>query len=137
MQRVGVVLVILLTVALLGLGLYGACGSNTTKTEVVGCVRDVAIVVLVLETFVVTLLLALIVLLFGRIISTIQDEIMPILHSAKHTVDTVQGTTTFVSDAFVAPLIGIAGFGSAIKGTVGALFNRKHASKKGGTSNER
>jgi hypothetical protein len=50
---------------------------------------------------------------------------MPILASAKRTVDTVQGTTTFVSDTLVAPLIGIAGFGSAIKGTANALFNRK------------
>jgi hypothetical protein len=129
MQRVWIVVVILVLVAMLGLGLYGVCGSNMTKSEVVQCVRDVAIVVLVLETFVVTLLLALIVLLFGRLLSTIQNEIMPILNSAKRTVNTVQGTTTFVSDSLVAPLIGLAGFGSAIKGTLGALVNRSQRRK--------
>jgi hypothetical protein len=122
MQRIGIVLVILLIVAVLGLSLYGVCGQTENK---LACVRDVAIIVLVLETFVGTLLLALIVLLFGRLVSTIQNEVMPILASAKRTVDTVQGTTTFVSDTLVAPLIGIAGFGSAIKGTANALFNRK------------
>ena len=122
MQRFGIVLVILLIVAVFGLGLYAVCG-NTSGT--LACVRDVAIIILVLETFVVTLLLLVIVLLFARLVSTIQDEVLPILKSAKHTVDTVQGTTTFVSDAFVAPLIGIAGFGSGIKGNVTALFSRK------------
>ncbi len=125
MQRSGIVLVTLLLVALLCLGLYAACGSSPTTPEVVQCVRDVAIIILMLETFVVTILLLLIVRLFAHLVSTIHDEVLPILASAKRTVDTVQGTTTFVSDSLVAPLIGIAGFGSAIKGTVMALFGRK------------
>jgi hypothetical protein len=126
MQRSGMILVTLLLLALLCLGLYAACGSNGgTKGEFVACVRDVAIIVLMLETFVVTLLLLLIVRLFAALVSTIHDETLPILASAKRTVDTVQGTTTFVSNSLVAPLIGIAGLGSAIKGTIVALFSRK------------
>ena len=58
-------------------------------------------------------------------ISMIQKQALPVLESAKKTVQTVQGATTFVSESLVAPLIGIAGFGSAIKGTVRALFGRK------------
>lgn len=122
MQRFWVVVVILLVVALMGLALYGVCSPRDDGLQ---CLRDIAIIVLVLETFVVTILMALIVLLFGRLVSTVQNAVTPIMDSAKRTVDTVQGTTTFVSDTLVAPLIGMAGFGSAIKGTVGALFGRR------------
>jgi hypothetical protein len=122
MQRFWIVLVILLIVALIGLGLYGVCGFRDDSLQ---CLRDIAIIVLVLETFVVTILMALIVLLFGRLVSTVQNAVTPIMESAKRTVDTVQGTTTFVSDTLVAPLIGLAGFGSALKGTVSALFGRR------------
>ena len=122
MQRFWIVLVILLIVALMGLGLYGVCSPRQDGLQ---CLRDIAIIVLVLETFVVTILMALIVLLFGRLVSTVQNTVTPIMDSAKRTVDTVQGTTTFVSDTLMAPLIGLAGFFSAIKGTVSALFNRR------------
>jgi hypothetical protein len=127
MRQLGIVLAVVLVVALIGVSLYAVCGNRDGAMQ---CVRDIAIIVLVLETFVVTLLLALIVLLFGKLVSTIQDQVLPILASAKHTVDAVQGTTTFVSDTIVAPLIGMAGFGSAIKGTVAALFMRSKRRKQ-------
>ena len=122
MKRAVAVVLALLIVALIVLGLYAACGNNEGTLT---CVRDMAIIVLVLETSVVTLLMALIVILLGRLISMIQEQVLPVLESAKKTVQTVQGTTAFVSDSLVAPLIRIAGFGSAIKGTVRALFGRK------------
>jgi hypothetical protein len=126
MRQLGIAVVILVILALLVLSLYAVCGYNEGTLS---CLRDVAIIVLVLETFVVTLLMALIVLIFGRLLKTIEDQVLPILHSAKNTADTVQGTTKFVSDTLVAPLIGIASFGSAIKGTMGALFNRRQRRK--------
>lgn len=122
MQGAAAVVLGLLIVALIVLGLYAACGNNEGTLT---CVRDVAIILLVLETSVVTLLMALIGILSGRLISMTQEQVLPVLESAKKTVQTVQGTTTFVSDSLVAPLITIAGFGSAIKGTVRALFGRR------------
>jgi hypothetical protein len=122
MQRVVAVLIVLAVLALLALGVYGLC---SPKDDALACVRDLAIIVLVLETFIVTLLLLLIVILFGRLISTIQDEVAPVLQSAKRTVDTVQGTTTFVSNSIVAPLISLAGFGAGVRGTLRAILARR------------
>jgi len=121
MQKVVAVVLALLIVALIVLGLYAACGNNEGTLT---CVRDIAIIVLVLETSVVTLLMALIVILLGRLISMIQEQVLPVLNRPRNRA-TVQGTTTFVTDSLVAPLIRIAGFGSGIKGTVRALFGRK------------
>jgi len=122
MQRALVAIALLVVLALIILGVYGVCGGHD---DALRCVRDVAIIVLVLETFVVTLLLGLIVLLLGRLISTIQEEVTPVLQSAKRTVDTVQGTTTFVSDTLVGPLIGLAGMGAGVKRTLVALVARR------------
>jgi len=89
--------------------------------------RDVAIVILAIESFIVTLLLGVIVVMMGRLLSAIHDEVTPIMRSAKRTVDTVQGTTTFVSDAFVSPLITVAGLASGVRGAVLALMKRRFA----------
>ena len=124
MQRATVVLVALAIIAILVLSVYGICGTSSSVVAFVACVRDVAIIILMLETFVVTLLLLIIVLLFGQLVATIRHEILPILNSAKRTVDAVQGTTTFVTETLVAPLISIAGFGSGLRGTFLALLGR-------------
>ncbi len=121
-QKAVAVVLALLIVVLIALGLYGACGS---RDDALACVRDVAIIVLVIETFAVTLLLLLIVVLIARLVNTIQNEVKPVLESAKRTADTVQGTTTFVSNAFVAPLINLAGLAAGIKGVAAALAGRR------------
>jgi hypothetical protein len=90
--------------------------------------------VLVLETFVVTMLLGIIVLLFGEFINTVQTEILPILRQLQQTANTVQGTTRFVADAVVSPIISLAGFGSAVRGTMLALMRmgrRRSGSRQG------
>jgi len=88
-------------------------------------VRDLSIIVLAIVSLAVVVLLAVIVLLFGRLINVIQGEVEPILTSAKKTVSTVQGTTTFVADSLVAPLISLAGLGSGLRGTLAALASRR------------
>jgi hypothetical protein len=123
MQRVLAVVLVLLILALIGLGLYAACGTGEGALQ---CVRDIAIIVLVVETFVVTLLMLFIVLLFAQLISTLQKEILPVIRSAKQTVDTVQGTTAFVSDTLVSPLIAVVGFGSGIRGALSAILGRRN-----------
>lgn len=129
MQRAAVIVVLLVILVLLGLGLYAACG-QAPEGQLVACVRDVAIIVLVLETFVVTLLMLVLVLLFSQLVTTIRQEIMPILRSAKRTVDTVQGTTTFVTDSVVAPIISAAGLVSGVRHTLMTLISRGKAKKE-------
>ncbi len=121
MKQFVAVAVAVLVVALIVLGLYGLCH---TRDGLV-CLRDVAIITLALAAFAVTVLLLLIVVLFGRLISAIQEGVTPILASAKRTADTVQGTTAFVSDTVVAPLINIASLVGGTKGTLRALLSRK------------
>ncbi len=123
----------LVLVALLVLAVYGLCSWSGGPS--LQCVRDLSIIVLAIVSLAVVVLLAVIVLLFGRLISVIQEEVEPILTSAKRTVNTVQGTTTFVADSLVAPLISLAGLGSGLRGALVGLAGRgkkKHTRKEEG-----
>ena len=90
--------------------------------------RDLAIVFLAVAAFLVTLLLAAMVVLLWRLIRVIQREITPVLTSLQQTANTVRGTTEFVSDSLVSPLIRFSSFSSGVGGTLkafAAIFRRK------------
>ncbi len=89
--------------------------------------RDLAIVFLAIEAFVVTLLLAVMGVLLARLINMLRHEIEPVLASLQETAHTVRGTTTFVSDSFVSPLIRLSSLFSGVGGTLRAL---RFSSKK-------
>ena len=97
--------------------------------------RDLAIVFVAVAAFVVTLLLAAVVVLLWRLLRVIQREITPVLVSLQQTVNTVRGTTEFVSDSFVSPLIRFSSIFSGVGGTMKALAAT--LKRKEGKSNER
>ncbi len=89
--------------------------------------RDLAIVFLAIEAFIVTLLMAIAVVMLWRLLHLIRQEIGPVLASLQETVHTVKGTTTFVSDSFVFPLIRLSSMASGMGGALKALFfSSKH-----------
>ena len=90
--------------------------------------RDVAIIFLALEALVVTLLLGIVVVLLWRLVNLLQREIKPVLSSLQQTASTVRGTTEFVSDSFVSPLIRLSSFFSGLGGAARALFS--HSRRK-------
>lgn len=81
-------------------------------------VRDVAIVLLALETLVIGALLAITLLQIRSLVRVLRDEVLPMLQSANDTVTTVKGTTRFVSDTVVSPIIKVT---SVSTGTLQAL----------------
>lgn len=68
-------------------------------------VRDIAIVLLALESVVIGVLLALTLVQIRKLVRLLRDEIAPMLDSANETINTVHGTASFVSDTVVNPLI--------------------------------
>ena len=69
--------------------------------------------------------------LIAALRSTLRDELNPLLHSARQTVRTVQGTTTFVGETTVKPIIRVYGaiagarrMAGVLTGIVGRRSNR-------------
>jgi hypothetical protein len=76
---------------------------------------------LALVTIVIGLFLVILVFQLQSLIVLLRDEVKPILDSANQTASTVRGTTTFVSDSVVKPMIGAASFAAGVGRTVRIL----------------
>ncbi len=90
-------------------------------------VRDLAIVLLAVESLVIGVVLIILVLEVRSLARLLRDEIKPILNSADETVRTVRGTTTFVSDTFVKPLVRVSSFATGVAQVLRVLVRRKRS----------
>ena len=84
-------------------------------------VRDVMIIFMALEFIVIGA--ALVVLMFQLAVLTnmLQHEIKPILDSTNETINTVRGTTTFLSENLVEPVVKLNSYLAAITQVVDSL----------------
>jgi hypothetical protein len=109
----------------LALWIFAAARPPVLGLEVL---RDVAIVVLALESILVMFIMLVIVILLWDLLNVIQRDLIPLLQStlesASETAHTVEGTTTFVSEYFIAPLIKVASTFAGVQTTLGALRRR-------------
>lgn len=84
-------------------------------TEVV---RDIAIVFVAVTTFLIGLVAVVLVIELWVLIKVLREEIQPLLKSVNDTASTVRGTTEFVSENVVSPIIQAAGFTAAVRQVV-------------------
>jgi acyl-CoA synthetase (AMP-forming)/AMP-acid ligase II len=121
----GIIGGIILVVAFLFLAGYGFFSLVTQPTAgvvvVMSVMRDFSIIILALVTIVIGAFLAVLMWQLQSLTVLLRDEIKPILESANETASTVRGTTTFVSDAVVTPMINAASYVTAVRAfTVGS-----------------
>lgn len=97
----GIVIGLLVVVALVGLSIWGLL-LPTTDT---GRIRDIFIIFMALESLFLGLAVVILIIQVARLINLLQNEIKPILESTNETVSTLRGTTAFLSDNMVQPVI--------------------------------
>jgi len=78
-------------------------------------VRDVAIIVLAIESIVVGVLLAILTIQVYRLVKMLRQEIKPMLEATQETVGTVKGTATFLSEHLVSPVVSVASTVSGLR----------------------
>ena len=88
-------------------------------------VRDLAIILLALESLVIGVVLIILVWESRNLAKLLREEINPILDSADETARTVRGTTVFVSDTFVNPLVRASSFASGVTQALRILIRRR------------
>jgi hypothetical protein len=117
LRTAAIVVAVLIVLALVGLAIWGMA----THPLLTAVVRDIAIVVLALVTIVIGLFLAILIFQLQSLIGLLRDEVKPILESANQTASTVKGTTTFVSDSVVRPMIEAASLAAGLRQGVRVL----------------
>lgn len=91
-------------------------------------IRDVAIIVLAVETIVIGVLLALLLWQVRALVVILRDEIQPLLDSAQQTSDTVRATTHFLSKRIVKPGVDALSFGAGLRQAARTLKQRARPS---------
>jgi hypothetical protein len=113
-----IVLIVVVIVAAIGAAVWGLA-INAPFTAVL---RDIAIIVLALVTAVIGVFLAILIFQVQSLIALLRNEIKPILDSANQTVSTVRGTSSFMSDTVVSPVIQVLSIVSGVRQTAKVLF---------------
>jgi hypothetical protein len=108
--------VVVIVLALLGAGFF-----LYSRPEATTFLREIAVIVLAFETLVVIFFLGVMTVLLIYVILTLEREIKPVLNATSETIYTVRGTTTFVSDTVVSPIIEVASIVGAVKGAAQAI----------------
>jgi NADH:ubiquinone oxidoreductase subunit K len=98
---VGIILGALFIIIVIGLAVWGLA-QPTTDT---GKVRDIFIIFMAFESFIIGLTLIILLFQLARLINLLQNEIKPIINSTNETVNTLRGTTVFLSNNLVEPVM--------------------------------
>lgn len=94
--------VIVVGVLVTGIVLLASAGNETTSQ-----VRDIFIILMALISLVIGAALIILIIQLAALINLLQNEIKPILKSTSDTVNTLKGTTTFLSENLTSPVIKI------------------------------
>jgi hypothetical protein len=97
-------------------------------------VRDVAILLLALESLVLGILLAVMLVQLRRLVQLLRDDIAPILDSANDTARTVHGTANLVSRTVVEPLVTVRSYATGTREAFRNLLAIRRAAKRDATS---
>lgn len=80
--------------------------------------RDILLIIVAFEFMIIGLAMILLIVQLARLVNLLQNEVRPILDSANQAANTMRGTSRFLSDKLVAPVVkisaGVAGFRRAL-----------------------
>lgn len=100
--------------------------------EATAILRDIFIIFLGIGVFVIILLIIALVVITAYLVLKVNDlvqlldkEIRPMLVKMQESINTVRGTTTFISDHAVQPVISTASTVTAIRVIFSSLFKRR------------
>lgn len=120
----GIIVIILVVIGAIVVSIIGLARA---PLDSVAKIRDIFIIFMALESLLIGLTLVILMVQMARLINLLQNEIKPILDSTNETVSNLRGTTNFLSDNLVQPVIKLneymAGFSELLK--VIGLYRRR------------
>lgn len=114
-----VVAAVLLLALLAGAGIAViAMVRNPAQTETI---RDIVIIFMALEALLIGLALILLIVQIARLTDLLSHEIKPILDSTNETIGTLRGTTQFLSDNLVKPVVKVNSSMAAVRRAINII----------------
>ncbi|MFZ3150381.1 MAG: hypothetical protein WA116_01715 [Anaerolineaceae bacterium] len=98
-------IIILAVILIVALVIAGIVVLSSQPSEVTSKVRDIFIILLALEMFVIGVALIVLIVQLASLSNLLQNEVKPILNSTTETVNDLKGTVKFLSDNVSEPVI--------------------------------
>ena len=117
----GIIAGVVLLVAAIVVAVYFLA---TAPEGVTATVRDIFIIFMALESLLVGAALVVLMIQLASLINLLQNEVKPILKSTSDTVNNLRGTTEFLSENLVEPVIKLNSYLAGLKKLLD-LFNIK------------
>lgn len=83
--------------------------------ETTGKIRDIFIIFMALESLVIGVALVVLIVQISSLVNLLQNEVRPMLEATNETINTLRGTTTFLSENLVDPVIKLNSYLAGMK----------------------
>ncbi len=111
----GLIVVLVLFALVLLTGVVLAVIAMLNNPAATQTIRDIVIVFLALESLLIGIALVILIVQLAQLTILIQQEVKPILDSTNETMSTLRGTTSFLSENIVRPVVKASGSVAAFK----------------------
>jgi hypothetical protein len=108
-------LIVVVAVALLALLATAIFFLAKAPPTVTTQIRDIFIILMAFEFLVLGAALIILIVQLAKMVNLLQNEVKPILEATSETVKTLKGTTDFLSNNLVEPVIKLNGYLAGIK----------------------
>ena len=92
-------------VVLIGLLIWGLVSLVLAEPDQTAKVRDIFIIIMAFESLVIGAALVVLIIQIASLINLLQNEVKPIMDATNETVNTLRGTTAFLSENMVEPVV--------------------------------
>jgi hypothetical protein len=96
---------IIVVVIILLVGLVFAVVALLNHPDYAESIRDIVIIFVAIEALIIGLALILLIVQIARLSALIQNEVKPLIDSGNETINTLRGTSQFLSDKMVRPVM--------------------------------
>lgn len=106
-RRKKMLLATLVVAGLLALGgiIAGVFALSSSSLDQTGKIRDIFIIFMAVEFLIIGIAMVVLIIQLAALINLLNNEVRPILKSTTDTVNHLKGTTQFLSDNMVEPVI--------------------------------
>jgi hypothetical protein len=118
---IGIVAGVLVLAAVLTAAIYGLMQNAETTAQI----RDIFIIFLAFESLIIGAAMVILVIQLASLINLLQNEVRPILDAASETIHTLRGTTEFLSENVVEPVIKLNGYLASLQRALELLGLKK------------
>lgn len=129
-QQRGIIIGASILLVILIAGIILAVIAMVNHPDQTETIRDIVIIFMAVESLLIGLTLVLLIVQLARLTALLQNEIKPILDSTNDTVNTLRGTTRFLSNNLVKPIMKANSTASAIRQALGLINIGRTKSKK-------